>query len=180
MKQIQLSTDEKMLFQGIADSKKSNKQILRCIFAIPVLVLFWFLVINIIKTELSMESLILLLVLILLSSCFIYIILDRYFIKCKKYEYYITNQKLYILYSNKDAIIRNLKDISQIGIAQEKGQFGNLALTFDSENLFERIKHTVGLHGVKYPREIALQIKSIKDDVFIYDDKPKGIFFKNK
>lgn len=171
-----LEKDEKILFHEFSDMSKTSKQIGRFLLCFVVLLLFWILVINSIKSEgmLNFKILIIFVTLCILTICLFYGLIYNIFLKYKKKnnEYFVTNKRI-ALYNYKNELrIENISNIEYIGIAREKNNYGDISFNFYANNLIEQMKNGICFEGVKNPRVIVATICKINNKIHIYNDEP--------
>ncbi len=170
-----LEENEKILFYGVSDVSKTNKQYGRFLLGFVVLLLFWILAIIGIKREeiLNFKILIIFLTLSILTICLIYGLVYNIFLKYKKKnnEYFVTNKRI-VLYNKKGFRIENISNIEHIGIVREKNNYGDIIFNFYANNLIEQMKNGMSFEGVENPRKVVALISDINDGIHIYDDRP--------
>lgn len=171
-----LEEDEKILYYGVSNVRKTSKQYFRFLLGFVVLLLFWILVIDTIKSNsiLNLNILICFITLCILTVCLFYGLIYNIFLKYKRKssEYFITNKRIAIYNLKTGLRIGNISDIERIGIIREKNNCGDLIFNFYASNLIEQLKNTMSFEGVGNPRKIVTLICEVNNRIHIYDDRP--------
>ena len=171
-----LEENEKILYYGVSNIRKTSKQYFRFLLGFVVLILFWILIIAAIKSNsiLNLNILIYFIILCVLTVCLLYGLIYNIFLKYKKKnsEYFITNKRI-ALYNLKTGFrIESISDIESIGIIREKNNYGDLIFNFYASNLIKQLKNAMNFEGVENPRKIVTLICEVNNRIHIYDDRP--------
>lgn len=172
-----LEENEELLFYGVSDVSKVSKQFGRFLLGVVILLLFWTLIIILIRNGLILlNSNIFMFVIILgiLTICLIYGLVYNILLKykSKNNEYFVTNKRI-ALYTSKNGFrIEKISDIEYMGVTREKNNYGDISFNFYANNLIEQIKNSMGFEGVENPRNIISLISNINNRINIWDDRP--------
>lgn len=168
-----LEENEKLLFYGVSDVSKTDKQYDRFLLFFLILILFWKVTIPNIKKQgiLDFNVLIILIVLSILTISFIYGLVRNILLKCKN-EYFVTNKRIALYNSKKGFRIENISDIEHIGISREKDNYGDITFNFFANSLIEQIINGMEFIGIENPRKIVEIICDINKGIHVYDDRP--------
>ena len=171
-----LEKNEEILWYGVSDNSKSNKQYGRFLLFFVILLLFWILIIiGINGKQISIFNIfIFLIILSILTIFLIYGLVYNIFLKHEKKnnEYFTTNKRIAIYNYKSGFRIENIFNIEHIGIVREKNNYGDILFHFCSNNLIDQIKTGMSFDGVENPRKIVELISHINNRVHIYDDRP--------
>ena len=176
---IKLEQGEKILFQEEANPNKVDKQIGKFLLLSAVLTFFWFITIRGIVDVINISAIGILFTMIIVTVVAIYGFINNFFLVRKKKgeKYFITNKRIIIVNKGK-FVEKNIFDINQIDISNEKKDYGNLTFNSYDGNLYTSIKNSIGLIGIKNARTIVQTIVNLNNNIHVYDDKPTGIFSK--
>lgn len=171
-----LEENERILFYGVSDVSKTNKQYGRLLLMFVFLILCWFLLISGVRSEgiFNLKAIICFSTLVLLTISlfwgFIYNIFLKY--KSKNNEYFITDKRVVLYNQKKGFVMDNIFNIEYIDISREKNNYGDVLFSFRDVNLMEQMKNGICFEGVENPRRVVEIIKSINSQVYISDDRP--------
>lgn len=179
-----LDGDEELLYSGFACVTKTDKQILNFVMGIVLLIIFWLLFFMGLRNShgLKFELIVMLIVLVIISISFLY---GFFYNICLKYrsknnQYFVTNKRIAVNNPKIGIRIEDISSIERIGIIRERDNYGDMVFNFYSENILNSMRNSMSFEGVEYPRRVLEIIKGINSNIYVYDDKPKGVMSKDR
>ena len=129
-----LENNETILYESIANVRKTNNQTFRFIIAVGTLIIFWGLFIIGVKNDYInfLNIIIFIITLIIISLGLLYGILYNLIIRYthKNNKYFVTNERIISYNPKKGFKAKIISDIEHLGITREKDNYGDLTFSF--------------------------------------------------
>lgn len=191
--EFELLDGEKIIYEGdCSNVKKTNKQVGRIITGVFAFAFFWYLDYLMLTKTIDFISIIITLVLILMTICFLYATIYDLFLysKTNDEKYFVTDKRIIFIKKGK-VKYGFVDDLWRIGITREKNNYSDMTFVFKNENLeqytensiefnardlMEQLKNGIEFKAVYEPRVIVDELLKINNEIQLYDDKPTGMF----